>query len=129
MENTNNTITRYISTPPADAVIAGTNTELVELQQTNLGAVVDPENGGYYLHYPKGKVVAIADDGLCSIIDEKYMALIFHFERKGQHEEANEVMEDLRKAGIDADKLKAEASNKINGVGNGNSEEGSHDEL
>ncbi|EED13793.1 hypothetical protein TSTA_100380 [Talaromyces stipitatus ATCC 10500] len=107
------TLTRYKSPLPPNVIIAETKLGFAKLQHSNLGALVGPENGGYYLKYPEGKVVAVANDRLCSVIDEKFMSLIFYLEREALHEEANETMEDLRKAGIDADRLKAEASDEI----------------
>lgn len=86
---------------------------MAKLQHANLGALSYPENGGYYLKYPEGKVVAIADDRLCSVLDDSHVSLIFNLERQGLHEEANDIMEDLRKAGIDADNLKEEASDLL----------------
>lgn len=62
---------------------------------------------------PEGKVIAIASDRLCSIMDDSYMSLYFHFEREGLHKEAEETLEDLRKAGIDADRLKRDTSDEI----------------
>lgn len=111
--NSNLPITRYKLPIPPDVKIANTKPEFGKLQWDNEGALVYPENGGYYLKYPEGKVVAIASDRLCSITDDSYMSLIYYLEREGLYEEANENMEDLRKAGIDADKLKAEASDEI----------------
>ncbi|EED19330.1 hypothetical protein TSTA_026410 [Talaromyces stipitatus ATCC 10500] len=98
MSNTSTT-TRCKSPIPPDVIIA-------KIQHANLGALAVPGNGGYYLKYPEGKVVAIASDRLCSVLDDSIMS-------DGKYEEANETMEDLRKAGIDADKLKAEASEEI----------------
>ncbi|EED22359.1 hypothetical protein TSTA_096080 [Talaromyces stipitatus ATCC 10500] len=111
--NSTLTLTRYKSPLPPNVIISGSKLGFAKLQHANLGALVGPENGGYYLKYPEGKVVAVANDQLCSIIDKKFLSLIFHLEREGLHEEANETMEDLRKAGIDADRLKAEASDEI----------------
>ncbi|EED12324.1 hypothetical protein TSTA_003810 [Talaromyces stipitatus ATCC 10500] len=110
MASMNNTLTRYKSLLPPDVIIAESKLRFAELQHANLGALVYPENGGYYLKFPEGKVVAIANDRLRSVIDE-------NLERDGMQEEANETMEDLRKAGIDADRLKAEASDKIKSDG------------
>lgn len=115
MASMNNTlaITRYKLPIPPNVEIANTKPAFVKIQWANPGALGGPENGGYYLKHPEGKVVAIASDRLCSIMDDSYMSLIFHLEREGLNEEANDNMEDLRKAGIDADKLKAEASDAI----------------
>ena len=115
MASTNNTfpITRYKSPIPSDVKIANTKPEFAKLQWDNQGALVYPENGGYYLKHPEGKVVAIASDRLCSIMDDSSMSLVYYLEREGLYEEANENMDGLRKAGIDADKLKAEASDEI----------------
>jgi hypothetical protein len=109
------TTTRYKSHIPPNAEIAKTKPEFARIQNANLGTLVDPENGGYYLKYPEGKVVAIASDRLCSIMDDSYMVLYFNLERQGLHEEAEETLEDLRKAGIDADRLKRDASDAIKG--------------
>ncbi|KAE8550041.1 hypothetical protein TMatcc_001111 [Talaromyces marneffei ATCC 18224] len=116
MASTNNTfpITRYELPIPLNVEIANTKREFAKMQWANPGALVLPENGGYYLkRHPEGKVVAIASDRLCSITDNAYMSLIYYLESQGLYEEANDHMEDLRKAGIDADKLKAEASDEI----------------
>ncbi|KAJ5613216.1 hypothetical protein N7510_006410 [Penicillium lagena] len=109
------TTTRYKSPIPPNVEIAKTKPAFARIQNANLGTLVGPENGGYYLKYPEGKVVAIASDRLCSIMDESYISLYFHFERQGLHQEAEEILEDLRKAGIDADRLKRDASNAIKG--------------
>lgn len=115
MASTNSTlpITRYKSPIPPDVKIANTKPEFAKLQWDNEGALVGPENGGYYLKHPEGKVVAIASDRLCSIMDDSMMSLIYDLESQGLYEEANLNMDDLRNAGIDADKLKAEASDEI----------------
>lgn len=104
---------RYKSPIPPNIEIVGTKPELAKIQHANLGALLSPENGGYYLKYPESKVVAIASDRLCSVLDDSYLSLLFNFEREGLHQEAEEVMEDLRKGMIDADTLKRDASVEI----------------
>lgn len=107
------TKTRYRSPIPPNVEIAKTKPAFAQIQNANLGTLVWPENGGYYLKYPDGKVVAIASDRLCSVMDDSYMVLYFNLEREGLQEEAEETLEDLRKAGIDADRLKRDASDEI----------------
>lgn len=113
MSNASLATTRYISPIPENITIANTKPQLAEMQHANIGALLFPENGGYYLKHPEGKVVAVASDRLCSILDDSHMSLYFHLEMEGEHEDAAGVLEDLRKAGIDADKLKREASDAI----------------
>ncbi|KAJ5191695.1 uncharacterized protein N7498_010680 [Penicillium cinerascens] len=115
MDNTTatTTTTRYNSPIPPNIEIVGTKPELAKTQEANLGALLYPENGGYYLKYPESKVVAIASDRLCSVLDDSYTSLLFHYEREGLHQEAEEVMKELRKGGIDADALKRDASVEI----------------
>ncbi|OOQ86424.1 hypothetical protein PEBR_21317 [Penicillium brasilianum] len=112
-DTTSTTTTRHNSPIPPNIEIVATKPEMVKIQHANLGALLYPENGGYYLKYPESKVVAIASDRLCSVLDDSYMSLLFHCEREGMHQEAEEVMEDLRKAGIDADTLKRDANVEI----------------
>lgn len=107
------TTTRYKSPIPPNVEIAETKPAFAKIQDANVGTLLYAENGGYYLKYPEGKVVAIASDRLCSILDDSHMSLIFHLERNGLHEKAEEVMRDLREAGIDADRLKRETSEEI----------------
>lgn len=78
----------------------------------NPGALVGPENGGYYLKHSEASVVAITSDRLCSITDYPYMSLIYNLESH-LYVEANLDMEDLRYAGIDVDKLNSEASDEM----------------
>lgn len=101
--------TRYKSPIPQNVDIIETKPELGKTQGANQGALLYPENGGYYLKYPEGAVVAIASDRLCSVLDESYLSLFFYYERKGLHIEAEEVLEDLRKGGIDAERLRRDA--------------------
>lgn len=112
-KTTATTTTRYKSPIPPNVEIVKTKPEFAKIQNTNSGTLVGPENGGYYLKFPEGKVVAIASDRLCSVMDDSYMSLYFHFEREGLHKEAEETMEDLRKAGIDVDRLKRDTSDEI----------------
>jgi len=107
------TITRYISPVPPNVKIVETKPTLGRIQYANSGALLCPENGGYYFKYPDGTAVAVASDRLCSVLDDSYLSLLFHYEKKGQPEEAKEVIEDLRKAGIDVDRLMSEASDEI----------------
>lgn len=107
---TTTTTTRYKSPIPHNVNIIETKPELGKTQDANQGALLYPENGGYYLKYSEGTVVAIASDRLCSVLDESYLSLYFHYEREGLHNEAEEVIEDLRKGCIDADRLKRDAS-------------------
>lgn len=115
--NKPSTLTRYKSPLPPDVIISRTKLGFSNLQTAHLPALVHPENGGYYLKTPEGKVIAVADDRLCCIADKRYMSLIHNLECQGLHEEANENMEDLRKAGIDADQLKAETTDEFNTKG------------
>lgn len=107
---TTTTTTRYKSPIPQNVDIIETKPELGRIQDANQGALLYPENGGYYLKYPESAVVAIASDRLCSVLDESYLSLFFYYEREGLHTEAEEVLEDLRKGGIDAERLKRDAS-------------------
>lgn len=107
------TLTRYKLLIPPDVEIAKTKPALVRIQNANLGTLGYPENGGYYLKYPDGKVVAIASDRLFSVMEDSFMSLYFDFESQGRQEEAEEILKDLREAGIDADRLKREASDAI----------------
>ncbi|KAJ5806848.1 hypothetical protein N7474_010440 [Penicillium riverlandense] len=107
------TTARYNSPIPPNVEIAETKPAFAKIQDANLGTLLYAENGGYYLKYPEGEVVAIASDRLCSILDNSHMSLIFYLERNGLHEKAEEVMRDLREAGIDADRLKRDTSDEI----------------
>lgn len=107
------TTTRYKSPIPPSVKIAVTKPELGRLQEANLGCLLYPENGGYYLKHPEGAIIAIASDRLCSVLDDSYLSLLFHFERDGLQKEAQEVVDDLRKGGMDVARLKADASDEV----------------
>ncbi|KAJ5266658.1 hypothetical protein N7478_009466 [Penicillium angulare] len=111
------TTTRYKLTIPPGVVICKTKPEIVRLQnlEANLGTLGYPENGGHYLKFPEGKVVAVASDHLCLVLDESYMVLYFNLKSQGLDEEAEQTLKSLRKAGIDADALVRDASDAIKG--------------
>ncbi|KAJ5094593.1 hypothetical protein N7456_010454 [Penicillium angulare] len=109
------TTTRYKLPIPSGIEIVKTKPAFARLQniEANQGALSFAENGGYYLKFPEGKVVAVASDHLCRVLDDSYMSLYFHLKGQGLDEEAEESLKDLRDAGIDADALVRNASDAI----------------
>ncbi|EED22358.1 hypothetical protein TSTA_096070 [Talaromyces stipitatus ATCC 10500] len=104
-----NTLSRYKQPLPPNIQIADTKPKLRELQDANPGALVGPENGGWFLKYPdSGKVVAATSDNLTIDLDQRYMSFYHHLEEEGNHEEAADVLRELQENGADLQKLKAD---------------------
>ncbi|EED13794.1 hypothetical protein TSTA_100390 [Talaromyces stipitatus ATCC 10500] len=66
------TLSRYKRPLPPNVQIADTKPKLREFQDANPGALVGPENGGWFLKYPdSGKVVAASSDNLTIELDQR----------------------------------------------------------
>lgn len=64
-----------------------------------------PENRGYYLKDPdSGEIVAASSDALSTELDQSYMSLSRKLEDEGNHEEAVDVIRELRENGADLQK-------------------------
>lgn len=101
------TLSRYKQPLPPDVKIIATGPQLSELQDANPGALIGPENGGWYLKYPdSGKVVAASSGNLTVELDRRWMNLYFTFKDEGNHEEAADVLQELQENGADMEKLK-----------------------
>ncbi|KAJ5549388.1 hypothetical protein N7513_006622 [Penicillium frequentans] len=62
-------VTRYITDPPAGAVVVQDRQSLNDLVRANPETILSPENGGYYLNTMDGETLAIAGDDLCVELD------------------------------------------------------------
>lgn len=105
----NDTLLLYKQPLPTNVPIVETGLELRELQDANLGALVGPENGIWYLKYPdNGEIVAISSDNLTMELDQRYMSLANTLENEGNHEEAADLLRELRENGADMERLKSD---------------------
>ncbi|KAF3396918.1 hypothetical protein DPV78_007390 [Talaromyces pinophilus] len=105
----NHNILRYKQPLPPNVPIVETGPELRELQDANLGALVGPENGGWYLKYPdNGEIVAVSSDNLTMELDQRYMSLASTLENEGNHQGAADLLRELRENGADMETLKSD---------------------
>lgn len=101
----NDAVFRYRQPIPSNVQIADTKLGFYEIQDANPGALVFPENGGYYLKHPdSGQVVAVSSDELSTELDQAHIGLSRTLENEGKHEEAAEVLRELRENGVDLQK-------------------------
>ncbi|EEA21107.1 hypothetical protein TMatcc_001112 [Talaromyces marneffei ATCC 18224] len=103
----NDTLLRYKQPLPPDIEIVDLKLRFYEVQDANPGALIGPENGGWYLKYPdNGKVVAVSTDNLTIELDQRYMSFAHTLKDEGNHDEAADVLRELRENGADLEKLK-----------------------
>lgn len=99
------TVLRYKQPIPPNVQIIDTKPNFAEVQGTHPGVILFPENGGYYLKYPdSGEIVAASSDALSTELDQSYMSLSRKLEDEGNHEEAVDVIRELRENGADLQK-------------------------
>lgn len=99
------TVLRYKQPIPSNVPIIDTKPKLAEMQNAHPGVLLFPGDGGYYLKHPgSGEIVAASSDALSTELDQSYMSLSRKLEDEGNHEEAIDVIRELRENGADLQK-------------------------